>query len=186
MRLFIAIDLSRELRAELAALQRELRPVEEQLKLVNPENLHLTVQFLGDCEQQKVPEITKAMDSVSAECQEFSIELSGTGCFPNPRRPKVLWVGLQDQQDRLQQCADACRRELENLGFGLEERDFSAHLTVARLAERADAQTIVELFNRFKPQPLKQQVRYLALYQSVLRQQGALYTCLYRAEFKKA
>ncbi len=185
MRLFVAIDLAPVIRSELEVLQASLQAYQDQLKIVPTQNLHLTLQFLGDCEQQMLTQIRAALNVVCKATPVFKLELAKTGCFPSPHKARVLWVSFQDQREALQSCVEMCQQELSLLGFEPEKRAFSAHVTLARVADHVDAQEIAQQYINLKPKPLQQEVPALALYQSVLKPAGAQYTCLFRTELSK-
>jgi 2'-5' RNA ligase len=136
IRSFIAIELPEEVRVGLARLQDSLKargytPV----KWVNPQGIHLTLKFLGNISSDKVVQIVGAMEEAARKIAPFRLEVSGLGVFPDPRRPRVAWVGLSGEIDSLMRLQQLIDSGLVPLGFARESRPFTAHLTLARLRE---------------------------------------------------
>lgn len=135
-RAFIAIHLPDEVKRALAEIATELaRRVESgAVRWVRPEQIHLTLRFLGDIPFEQVPAIGAAMDA-AASTPAFAPHLSGTGCFPNQRRPRVIWVGLVDEEARLATLKATLDAGLAPLGYPPEEKPFRAHLTLGRVKD---------------------------------------------------
>lgn len=126
IRLFVAIDLPAAIRSCLCGMARDLpgaRPVPE-------EQLHLTLKFLGDVEQERLSPLTKALATIAAP--SFSLAMRGVGYFPPRGTPRVVWAGIAPQPG-LDQLQARIEQALEQLGFAREARPFSPHITLARL-----------------------------------------------------
>jgi 2'-5' RNA ligase len=141
VRSFIAIELPPELKAELAALEERLKAGRHSfVKWVDPDSVHLTLKFLGSVPVDTIPSIVEAITRACQPWPPFSLQIGGTGVFPNWQRPQVFWVGIGGDIGRL----TALHRELESalspLGFPPESRAFSPHLTLGRLRDRASAE----------------------------------------------
>jgi 2'-5' RNA ligase len=130
VRLFVAISLSNELRARFSALLQELRPLAPPTKFVPAENLHLTLKFLGEVPPAKLDEIRSVLSTVRSQ-QPVTLEFRALAFFPNKRHPKVLWVDAQSTAS-LKSLAANIDRAMHTLGFPLETRAFTPHLTLAR------------------------------------------------------
>ncbi len=124
----------------LEALGR-LRQMGRAVKAVAPENLHFTLRFLGELDHEQLAAIGRAVRASVAGLDAFEMTLHGVGCFPNERRPAVVWAGVADETggERLGKIAGRLSDELELIGYGREERAFSAHLTLARIKARPPA-----------------------------------------------
>ena len=94
MRTFIAIELPEEIQAAIAALQDELRLARAEVSWTKPENIHLTLKFLGEAEEQLIAQVTSACLETAAATAPFTLHVEEAGAFPNASRPRVLWVGL--------------------------------------------------------------------------------------------
>ena len=137
VRSFIAIELPAEVRAELASIEEKLKVRRHPfVKWVDPESIHLTLKFLGSVSGETIPEIVEAMSLVAQPVSPFTLQIGGTGAFPNWQRPQVVWVGVGGEMGRLTTLQRELEAALSPLGFPPESRPFSPHLTLGRLRER--------------------------------------------------
>ncbi len=138
IRCFIAIELPDELKAELTHLQSSLKTKGNfPVKWVDPQSIHLTLKFLGDVAVNRIEEITRAIEPAAKEITPFRLEVRELGIFPNPRRTQIAWVGVTGEIDvlkLLQKRLEAC---IAPMGFPTEAREFTAHLTLARVRDHA-------------------------------------------------
>jgi len=131
-RLFWAINLPTEMKTKLALLQSPLRGMQA-VKWVEQQNLHLTVKFMGDVDRRKINDIVQAVELALADSGSISLELDGTGFFPNSRQPRVIWVGVRGEVDKFLRLHQTVEKSLIALGFPPENKSFSPHLTVGRV-----------------------------------------------------
>ena len=137
VRSFIAIELPAEVRAELASIEEKLKVRRHSfVKWADPESIHLTLKFLGSVSGETIPEIVEAMSLVAQPVSPFTLQIGGTGAFPNWQRPQVVWVGVGGEMGRLTTIQRELEAALSPLGFPPESRPFSPHLTLGRLRER--------------------------------------------------
>jgi RNA 2',3'-cyclic 3'-phosphodiesterase len=135
-RTFIAIAAVDEVHsAALTAIER-LRSSTENVKWVEPENLHWTLQFLGDLTDVEMAEVCLRTVRAAAEEQAFSVEACGIGTFPSIERPRILWLGAGEGGDSMRRLQARIEESLSNLGFRGENRQFVPHLTLGRAASR--------------------------------------------------
>jgi len=132
MRLFVAVNLPAEVREAIAAAARPLVAAAPALAWVSTERLHLTVKFLGACSDDAVPGLGEALDGVAQRHREFALDLKDVGAFPNFRRPRVVWMGVEHAA-RLELLQHDVERACEALGHEVEGRPFRPHLTLARV-----------------------------------------------------
>jgi len=130
VRLFVAISLSAELRKTFSELLDELRPLAPLAKFVPTENLHLTLKFLGEVPPAKLDEVRSVLSTIHS-AQPATLEFRALAFVPNERHPKVLWVDAESTAS-LQSLAADIDRAMHTLGFPLETRAFTPHLTLAR------------------------------------------------------
>jgi len=133
VRLFVALSIPADVRENLALLIRELRGVDPNPKWINPDNLHVTLKFIGEVAPEKVMGIGDALATVHAQ-QQVIAEFRDVGFFPDARRPSVAWVAIQPPQ-MLSSLAAEVNRVLAPLGIRREEKPFVPHLTIARFRE---------------------------------------------------
>ena len=127
MRLFIALDIDPAIRERITAFRDKMRPLAPDVRWVGPETLHVTLQFLG--ETKKLDEIQRALQRVKSAPVQLAFR--GAGFFPNPKAPRVFWVGIE-QDERLQHLVAEVGRATLPLGFAREAGPFRPHLTLAR------------------------------------------------------
>jgi len=133
MRTFIAVAISSEVREKLAQIQAEFRKGDPDVKWVEPENLHITLKFLGEVSEDKLPDVIEKARLAVSETSNFGMHLSGLGSFPNLKSPRVVWVGTSEGKDELKKLNEKIEENLSHLGFAREKREFSAHLTIGRV-----------------------------------------------------
>ncbi len=182
MRLFIAIDISNDTRKAIAALQQDLkrRLRSQSIKWVEPENMHLTLKFLGEADENKLDEIYSALEITCSGKKPFEIIFSVIGTFGRPAR--VLWLGCEKEKEEIVTLAAGLEGAFEELGFEKENRPFSAHLTLARIKDNIDRelQKILKDYPKVNiPQVWADSV---CLYKSQLTPSGSVYTLLRKIE----
>jgi len=183
IRSFIAIELPKEVKSGLHRLQNELKlPRHTFVKWVAPESIHITLKFLGNISPGKVVEITKVMEQSSQGASPFQLEIGGIGAFPNLRQPRVLWLSIKGELDRLVALQQHIDSGLVPLGFAKETRPFTPHLTLARLREGispGDRRDFGELVMKTPSEVnYKFDVNSLSLMKSQLLPGGAVYSRL--------
>ena len=109
-----------------------------------PSNIHLTLKFLGGVETARINRVLKAVERASTGISPFEVEVSGAGCFPSPRSPRVLWVGIAVVPEALKNLYANIEHELAREGFPREKRAFSPHLTIGRMRSPHNAALVAE------------------------------------------
>ena len=184
LRTFIAIELDEPLRIALRSVQDKLKRQAPpgSVKWVGPDGIHLTLKFLGDTPRSRVPEIETAMQAACAGLGPFEFSVEGRGCFPNFRRPRVVWVAMREKSGTLARLQAAVERTVAPLGWPIEERAFSPHLTLGRVAKGADNRTAAAVGQAVEDSVVEQigqqWVTAVSLIQSDLRPTGAVYSRL--------
>jgi len=179
MRLFYCVELDQNAREALGRLIEELRRRLPQGKWVPPGNLHLTVRFLGEVEEEQLPGLLELGQRVAAESEPSSLILKVISAFPSPRRARVLWVGPLDGD---QGFLDLCRRVeagVRALGFPPETKEPRAHVTLVRFRRPQD---LSPYLGDIQLEALDVPVQVLTLMRSELRPEGARYTPIERWE----
>jgi 2'-5' RNA ligase len=132
IRSFLAFDIESDtVLNRLAAVQRLLVQTGADVKLVKPQNIHITVRFLGNITPAMVEKIFDAMKQV--QFAPFNVQMKGLGAFPDLRYPRVVWAGITDGADQLKTVFSQLEPRLRGLGFSPDHKGFSPHLTVARI-----------------------------------------------------
>ena len=149
VRCFVAIELPEFLQAGLEDVQRTLRsgPLDP-VKWVAPSQIHVTLKFLGHVDASMLTAIEDRLAEVGRATRPFDLSIAHLGAFPNPRRPRVVWVGIEQGGENLQGLQGAVEEALVSLDFGREKRPFSSHLTLGRVRETALPSQVQELAQR--------------------------------------
>ncbi len=135
IRAFISIELPDNVRSDLQKLQEDFKRSFPRFRWVSVNSVHLTLKFLGNVAPDQIEPIKKDLGKIAEEHPAFRLSLKDTGLFPNMRRPRVVWVGLGENIDALSQVQKHIDSALTPLGFPPEKRDFTPHLTLARVPE---------------------------------------------------
>jgi len=130
MRLFIAIEINPEIRTALATFVKDLRTLAPQAKWIRADNLHVTLKFLGETESTRLRQVQAALAAIRSP-QVVTLDFRGLGFFPDEKRPRVFWAGMEASPN-VAPLAAGIDQALHKLGFPLEERSFTPHLTMAR------------------------------------------------------
>lgn len=190
MRSFVAISLPETARRALRRAQDKLKrsPGSQACRWVQPECIHLTLKFLGDIPADDPPLIVAALERQSGPQAPFELTLTGLGCFPNPQRPRVVWIGIGGDVALLSQLQRSVEQALNELGYPPEGRPFSPHLTLARVRDGARRSDVAALGQTIGSSSLGEvariRVAHLALMRSELRPGGPIYTELARVDLR--
>jgi 2'-5' RNA ligase len=184
VRLFIAIDLSHTLRESISnEINRLVRLLgSDDIRWVQASNIHLTLKFLGETPKDKVDRIKDKLETAASQFPPFELQVADFGCFPNIRKPRVIWIGVQEKSGVLKQMVKVIETDLEMIGFRRERHPFSAHLTLGRLRKNTTSSNLRSLSDRLRDVQIgmlgKELVEEICLFSSILRPSGAEYTRL--------
>ncbi|KKM13103.1 hypothetical protein SY88_00685 [Clostridiales bacterium PH28_bin88] len=176
VRAFIAVEFVPALRRQLHLLQQNLKESRADVKWVEAENLHLTLHFLGEVEEGLILRVRNCMEKTGEEFSPFTISLAGTGTFPGPERPRVLWVGLANGSKLLAQLRQRLGDYLEEIGVSLDRRPFSPHITLGRVRSPLNADRLTAKMRAYAKDTWgSQEVTRLSLFESRLSREGPQY-----------
>lgn len=185
VRTFIAIELDETIKDALADLQEQLKAKSPQssVRWVRPEGIHLTLKFLGDVPANRIEEVQRALTQAGVGFPSFPFSVGGLGCFPNSRRPSVIWVGVQEESGTLPRLQKAVEDAMEKVGFPPEGRRFHAHLTLGRTQRQASSGDVRRLGQLVSETDIgeslgQMEARIVSLMKSDLKPTGAVYTQL--------
>lgn len=191
IRAFIAIDLPDHIRHGLGEQIRRLRQAmpDTPIRWVRPEAIHLTLRFLGDTDLELVAGLKQGLASLGRANGGFPIKVGGIGCFPNGRRPRVVWIGVEEKTGALTELQRSVEAFCRELGYPPERREFSPHLTLGRVRRGGETQTGVKL-GRFIEMDRSTSlgeapVEEVILFESLLRPEGAVYRRLATARLER-
>ncbi len=184
LRTFIAVDTNKPIRDRCVLLQESLARTSPDVKWVEPENLHVTLLFLGEVEDRDVPALCRAVSEVCSRHAGFRMSVEGVGCFPNPRRPRTLWVGVGAGNAELIALHDALEPPLLALGcYRREERQYTPHITLGRVrGERSAGTLATALAQKARWQAGETLVREVRVLSSQLTPKGPVYATLSRGK----
>lgn len=186
-RTFLAIDVGDAIRKRLVSLQETMGQAAPGVKWVEPQNLHLTLHFLGEINERDVLPVCRGVGETCAALPFFSMEVKGVGCFPTPRRPRTVWVGLGEGVDEVKALHAALEEKLLALGcYRREERAYTPHITLGRVKqdEAADLSDLLRKHAAWQAGAIP--VREVLVLSSELTPQGPIYTPLGRGKLATA
>ena len=180
IRSFLAFELPADIKKTVKKVLGEVRQSDLNARWVKAENIHLTVVFLGNVNTAEVESIGEKVRGVCRGYGTFDIALKGIGCFPNSRRPRVLWLGLDGDIKRMSHLRDALQGSLRDFGIKEEKRPFRPHLTLGRfrspLKKSSDLEVVLSNYGEVESQV--ESLGELYLFKSDLKPGGAVYTKL--------
>lgn len=179
MRLFVALNPPAAERERIDAAVEPLRAARLPVRWVGPAQRHLTLKFLGEVAEARVPEVTEAVEAAAATVPPFEVEWTAVGAFPSLRRPRVVWLGVTPARE-LTALHEELERRFERLGFERENRDLAPHLTLGRAQRDARPPELRDLERLAAQVAFAGRVRFetLDLMRSRLRPTGAEYDVL--------
>lgn len=183
MRLFIAIEISEEIRNALAQIQAHLKYAGADVKWVEKDNVHLTLKFLGEVSPDKADEIKRILDEIAKETRPFEITVKEIGAFPKIECPRVIWVGFDKGANESKILAERIDEALSKIGFREESRPFASHLTIGRVRSLKDKEALKNKISSYHLSPIPYHlITSVALFQSTLTPKGPIYAKLHEAK----
>ncbi len=184
LRTFVAVEFPSDVITRIARITTYLQTQTpgKALKWVTPQNLHLTLKFLGDTRESKIPELVHCIQDAFQSQSPFIITIEGLGMYPNASQPRVVWLGIKDA-GKLRQLHHDLAKALKGFDPEPEKRSFSPHLTIARIRQNVSrdvVQQVGETLSQFKVDSLGSfEVQTVQLFKSELTPQGPIYTSLF-------
>jgi 2'-5' RNA ligase len=182
LRAFIAIEIPPEIKKAISAQTASLQQNSGRaVRWIAPENIHLTLKFLGEISPANLQMLTQTLQAECIEHSPFDITVASLGSFPNPRRPRVIWIGLDipPELNRLQRNIESVT---SRLGYTTEDKPFAPHLTIGRVREQASTAEIQSLRTALENTQVGKlgtfSVHTVYLYKSDLRPSGPIYSRL--------
>lgn len=178
MRTFIAVELPQDVKRKIEEVQSPLKKTDTFVSWVKPGNVHLTLKFLGEVKEERIDDVFKGTETALKDSKKFNLSLKDLGCFPNLRRPRVVWVGVDKGKDELSQMQRQIEEELFKFKFPREQRSFSPHLTIGRVKSPKNIEKLIGLIETANFQTEEVEVGEVVVMKSQLHPQGAIYTPL--------
>jgi len=180
MRLFIGIDLPSPIKEKIGRIINSLKECDLDARWVNSKNVHLTLKFLGQVEEEKISLISKSIEGIANEFNILKTEFRYFGFFPNNKKPKVLFIGT-DQDNTLKNIFQKLENKLEGLGFKKEDR-FKSHITLARLKSLKNITCLKDKIEKLAL-PDSFIIDKIILFKSTLSNLGPIYEKVFSANF---
>jgi 2'-5' RNA ligase len=185
LRTFIALELPPSVISLLEKVQEDLKSMRLRAKWVRPENIHLTLKFLGNINPGDIDKIGRAMKDAVDNFVAIDLVVRGVGVFPGIKRPRVIWVGLGGQTQLLFAMQRMLEDNLTALDFEKEKRPFKGHLTLGRFRQTVEPDTIRQIMQKYANLSSEEfTASRIILFKSDLKPTGAVYSQLQQAEFK--
>ena len=183
IRTFVAFEFPEKIIAWIGNIQEELRAYGLGIRWVPPQNIHLTLKFLGDIKESDVEKVGQAMFESAGRFAPLPMTAKGIGAFPGFKRPRVIWIGVSGQINDLIALQRTLDDNLNAIGFPKENRPFKGHLTLGRVKDRIDPKELLkalQAFSGFESEPFV--IDKLILFKSDLKPSGAVYSKLMEAD----
>ena len=179
IRSFIAINIPAKIRNKLEEIQDDLKKANVTLQLVRPENIHITLKFLGNVPVEDIKDIQDAINESISGFKIFSLSFEKIGVFPNPQYPRVIWVGIEKGVEELSLLNTKIENSLSGFSLHQENRKFQPHLTVARVRSGKNRNKLVNTLEELKNIRVGEMLaKEICLMESILKPQGAQYNTL--------
>lgn len=177
MRLFIAIEIDEILKEKIHEIQKSFVETGSDVKWVERKNLHFTLKFLGETQENKLKDVEDAVKKSLVDINAFQILIEKTGTFPAGGQPRVIWMGISEGAERLEKISGRLNENLCILGFEKEKRGFTPHLTIGRARSNRGMMKLKEKIIQYKDVVIgAAQVSEVLLMQSKLTPSGPIYS----------
>lgn len=180
IRSFIAIDSTPEVKEEIAKLQEILRVTNAEVRWESREKFHITLKFLGNVEEATLDSMASQLETELAAFSPFGLIYQGVGCFPNLHRPRVIWVGAQNEDSTLGRVYQKIEQITSSFGFPREERQFHSHITLGRVKGSRNIKALVSEIEVARFPVQQSAINEIILMKSDLKPTGSVYTVLRR------
>jgi len=185
MRAFIAIELPKDIRDSLCLLQEAFKQTGSDVKWVEPQNIHLTLKFLGERDEKRIKQIEEVVEEVAKENRAFTMRINSIGAFPRLEAPRVIWVGLGKGEMETVKIAQELDEKIATLGIPKEERPFSSHITIGRVRSPAKREKLIQGLKVLSQETVWKNQEFQAgkitLFKSTLSPKGPFYEVISEA-----
>jgi 2'-5' RNA ligase len=175
VRTFVAVEIPENITSSIRELQQGLKDYGVDMRWVRPENIHVTLKFLGNVDANDIDKISGAIYITTDGVASISLKARGIGVFPGIKRPRILWVGFTGQLESLMRLQQTLDENLKAMGFPKEKRPFKGHLTIGRINNKIFVDAL-RAFSHFESETFI--ADKIILFKSELKPQGAVYTNL--------
>jgi len=182
MRAFIAIELPQDIKTRLSRVQDRLKKFTTDVKWVTPGNIHLTLKFINEIDQDKLKMVIKMTEEIARDRFQFNIAFSTLGVFPNPSYPRIIWAGINEGDKETRDIALELENKLGRLGISRENREFYSHVTLGRIKFSASKPAIIKNLKNLKDEFANEKFNFTAdkitVFKSTLAPDAPVYEAL--------
>ena len=186
-RVFIAINLDKEIKKYLSNIQEDIinyNNAQLKMKIVERRNLHISIKFLGDLNRLEIEKISLALQKLSSKYQPFKINLSKRiGIFPSTKKPRVIWIGVEKGISEVEKIYHDIERELQGESFYNNDKKFTTHITLGRVKNIKYPNNLIEFINKIDFKDISQMVNSVELMESNLTTKGPIYRVISKFPF---
>ncbi len=183
LRCFIAIEIPESIKRSISDLIDSLKKSGAEVKWTAYENMHITLQFLGETDESLIPVIKETLGKILAPYAQFYIKITGVGCFPSGRRPRIIWVGMEESQTLINLYKDIADGMVK-FGYQKEERGFTPHVTIGRVKSHKNMNELLKRIDEVKTTRFSDfQAQHITLMKSELKPSGAKHYSLAEIPF---
>jgi 2'-5' RNA ligase len=177
VRTFVSIEIPEDIKDNIEKSIGEMKVALQPIKWVDKKNQHITLKFLGWVEDRKIDDLTGSLTDLAKDFGTIKVSFAGLGVFPDAKRPRVVWVGIDEGGDRVKKLAERLEDRLSKEGYREgEDREFSPHLTIGRIKEKIDAEALSSYIEKNKKADFGGfVVKNISLMKSTLRRSGPIY-----------
>lgn len=184
MRAFIAIDLPKEIKDQLSKIQDGLKISLPKISWTKPQNLHLSLAFLGEISFEQLNEIKQIISETAEGIRSFKIKLENLGVFPDIRRARIVWIGTDQMPAELKQITGELKTKLNKLGLAQEKRPFQLHITLGRIRIQLNSSLLEKGLKEIKDPAFEFNAKGITLFESILQPNGPTYKAIQEVTFK--
>ncbi|MBM3244518.1 MAG: RNA 2',3'-cyclic phosphodiesterase [Candidatus Omnitrophica bacterium] len=188
MRAFIAIPIPEQTKKHLLLLQEKLKGYGADVKWVQTDNIHLTLKFLGEVDEDNLSKVYRAIENAVKETCAFSADIASLGAFPKIDYPKVIWVGIRQGEKETKEIAGLLEEEIEKTGIPKEKREFESHITIGRVRSLKNLKDLSTRLNEFtdyfEGTDMNFMVSKIVLFKSTLSPKGPTYEAIKEVNLK--
>lgn len=175
LRLFIAIETPPGIKSQIDNVISELQSAQANVRWEQSEKIHITLKFLGEIPEKVLPQIVLHLEGVAGNTSPFTIRYSGLGCFPTMHEPRIVWVGVDDIENKLRPLAASIETEMASIGLEKEIKGFHPHVTIGRIKSRKNVTTLLRTMESITLESQPTTITEIVLIKSELKPKGSVY-----------
>jgi RNA 2',3'-cyclic 3'-phosphodiesterase len=185
IRAFFAVNTSFENQMKISEVQSRFKEIRSDVKWDTKDKFHITLKFLGDIEESALKEMTDNVKTELVNFNQFKITYKGVGAFPNLKFPRIIWIGCESENDRINKLSKIIDDIAFNYNFEKEKKKFHPHITLGRVKGERGIQEIITLLNENRFDEFTGNIESIEVMQSTLLSSGSIYKIIDKISLKK-